>query len=125
MEETMLFYMIADLMHMTRNKLCDLAEQIAFRLPELEPGTVARHEALTSLDNIRKVMRSRDLAPEWIAKAKLLPARPGRTFVDRSSAILVPQDRISSSTNLRAYASLLLVIQGYHVTIRSELAGFI
>ena len=32
---------IAELMHMTRNELCDLAEQIAFKLPDLEAGTVA------------------------------------------------------------------------------------
>ena len=59
----MLVYAIAELMHMTRNELCDLAEQITFKLPELEPGTVARHDALTSLDNIRKVLRLRDLSP--------------------------------------------------------------
>jgi hypothetical protein len=63
MEETMLLWTIAELMHLTRNELCDLAEQIAFKLPELEAGTVARHDALTSLDNIRKVMRLRDLHP--------------------------------------------------------------
>jgi hypothetical protein len=63
MEETMLHWTIAELMHLTRNELCDLAEQIAFKLPELEAGTVARHDALTSLDNIRKVMRLRDLRP--------------------------------------------------------------
>jgi hypothetical protein len=63
MEETMLLWTIAELMHLTRNELCDLAEQIAFKLPELEAGTVARHDALTSLDNIRKVMRLRDLRP--------------------------------------------------------------
>src|ERR1700692_3074810 len=61
MEETMFLWTIAELMHMTRNELCDLAEQIAFKLPELEAGTVARHDALTSLNNIRKVMRLRDL----------------------------------------------------------------
>ena len=63
MEETMLVWTIAELMHLTRNELCDLAERIAFKLPELEAGTVARHDALTSLDNIRKVMRLRDLRP--------------------------------------------------------------
>ncbi len=59
----MLYWTIAELMHMTRNELCDLAEQIALKLPELEAGTVARHDALTSLDNIRKVMRFRDPHP--------------------------------------------------------------
>jgi hypothetical protein len=48
-------------MHLTRNELCDLAERIGLALPELDAGTVARHEALTSLDNIRKVMRLCDL----------------------------------------------------------------
>jgi hypothetical protein len=62
MEETMLLYWtIAELMHPTRNELCDLAERIGLKLPELDAGTVARHEALTSLDNIRRVMRLRDL----------------------------------------------------------------
>jgi hypothetical protein len=49
------------------------AARIVFKLPELEAGTVARHDALTSLDNIRKVMRLRDLRRERIAKAKPLP----------------------------------------------------
>jgi hypothetical protein len=57
----MLYWTIAELMHMTRNELCDLAERIALKLSELDAGTVARHEALTSLDNIRRVMRLRDL----------------------------------------------------------------
>ena len=57
----LLYWTIAELMHMTRNELCDLADQIALNLPELDAGTVARHEALTSLDNIRRVMRLRDL----------------------------------------------------------------
>ena len=55
----MLLWTIAELIHMTRNELCDLSERLAFKLPELEAGTVARHDALTSLDNIRKVMRLR------------------------------------------------------------------
>jgi hypothetical protein len=63
MEETMLLWTIAELMHMTRNELCDLAEQIEHLLPDLEAGSVLRHHALTSLDNIRKVMRLRDLRP--------------------------------------------------------------
>jgi hypothetical protein len=71
MEETMLLWRIAELMHLTRNELCDLAEQIAFKLPELEAGTVARYDALANLDNIRKVMRVRIFARERIAKARL------------------------------------------------------
>jgi hypothetical protein len=35
----------------------------ALKLPELEASTVARYDALTSLDKIRKMMRSRDLRP--------------------------------------------------------------
>ncbi len=57
----MLLWTIAELMHLTRNELCDLAEQIVLKLPELEAGTVARWNALTSLDNIRRVMVIRDL----------------------------------------------------------------
>ena len=57
----MLAWTIAELMHMTRNELCDLADQIVFKLPELDAGTVMRHNALTSLDNIRRVMALRDL----------------------------------------------------------------
>jgi hypothetical protein len=60
-KQMLLYWTIAELMHLTRNELCDLAEQIALKLPEFEAGTVARHGALTSLDNIRKVLRLRDL----------------------------------------------------------------
>jgi len=59
----LLLWTIAELMYLTRNELCDLAGQIALRLPELEAGTVARYNALTSLDNIRRVMRLRGLCP--------------------------------------------------------------
>jgi hypothetical protein len=50
----MLLWTIAELMYLTRNELCDLAEQIAFKLPELEAGTVARHDALTSLETFER-----------------------------------------------------------------------
>jgi hypothetical protein len=63
MEETMSLWTIAELMHMTREELCDLAARIAHKLPELEAGTVARTNALASLDNIRRVMVLRDLHP--------------------------------------------------------------
>jgi hypothetical protein len=63
MEETMSLWTIAELMHMTREELCDLAARIVFKLPELEAGTVARSNALASLDNIRRVMVLRDLHP--------------------------------------------------------------
>jgi hypothetical protein len=35
----------------------------ALKQPELDAGTVARYDALTSLDNIRKVVRLRELRP--------------------------------------------------------------
>jgi len=57
----MLVWTIADLMHLTRNELCDLADHIEHLLPDLEAGSVLRHYALTSLDNIRKVIRLREL----------------------------------------------------------------
>jgi hypothetical protein len=62
MEETML-WTISELMHLTRDELCDLAARIIFKLPELEADTVARTNALASLDNIRRVMVLRDLHP--------------------------------------------------------------
>jgi hypothetical protein len=63
MEETMLLWTISDLMHMTRNELCDLAGRIEHVLPDLEAGSVPRHDALTSLENIRRVMALRHLRP--------------------------------------------------------------
>jgi len=63
MEETMSLWTVTELMHMTRDELCDLAAQIVFKLPELEADTVARSNALASLDNIRRVMVLRDLHP--------------------------------------------------------------
>jgi hypothetical protein len=63
MEETMSLWTVAELMHMTRDELCDLAARIVFKLPELEAGTVARSNALASLDDIWRVMVLRDLHP--------------------------------------------------------------
>jgi hypothetical protein len=63
MEETMLLWTIAELMYMTRNELCDLAGRIEHVLPDLEAGSILRHYALTSLENIRRVMRLRGLRP--------------------------------------------------------------
>jgi hypothetical protein len=62
MEETML-WTITELMHLTRDELCDLTTRIALSLPELDAGTIARSEALASLDKIRRVMVLRDLHP--------------------------------------------------------------
>jgi hypothetical protein len=60
MEETML-WTICELMHLTRNELCNLAARIELSLPEFEAGTVERLNTLTSLNNIRRVMVWRDL----------------------------------------------------------------
>ena len=49
MEEMMLLWTIAELMYLTRNELCDLADQIVLKLPEFNAGTIARHNALTTL----------------------------------------------------------------------------
>jgi hypothetical protein len=62
MEETML-WTITELMHLTRDELCDLASRIALTLPELDVGTLARSDALASFENIRLVLILRDLTP--------------------------------------------------------------
>ena len=59
----MLDWTITELMHLTRDELCNLADRISAMLPELEPGSPDRLSALTSLDNIRRVMLRRDLHP--------------------------------------------------------------
>lgn len=56
MGETMLGWTITELMHLTRDELCNLADRIAAILPELEAGSLERLSALTSLDNIRRVL---------------------------------------------------------------------
>jgi hypothetical protein len=61
MEETMGLWTIGELMHLTRDELCNLAATIAQSLTEFEAGTIERLDALTSLDNIRRVMVRRDL----------------------------------------------------------------
>jgi hypothetical protein len=58
----LLYWTIAELMHLTRNKLCDLADMIGWHLPDLEPGTIDRCEALLTLANIRRVLVMRDLS---------------------------------------------------------------
>lgn len=52
---------IGELMHLTRDELCNLAGTIVQSLTEFEAGTIERLDALTSLDNIRRVMVRRDL----------------------------------------------------------------
>lgn len=54
-------WIIEQLMLLTRDELCDLASHIEQELDELEPGTVMRLVALTSLDNIRRVISARGL----------------------------------------------------------------
>jgi hypothetical protein len=56
MEETMILWTVGELMHLTRNELCDLADMIGGLLPDLEPGTIGRCEALLTLANIRRVL---------------------------------------------------------------------
>ena len=57
----MRLWTIGELMYLTRDELCGLASHIEQALPEFEAGTVARLHALTSLDNIRRVMARRGL----------------------------------------------------------------
>jgi len=61
MEEKMGPWTINALMRLTRDELCNLAAIIVQSLPEFEAGTIERLDALTSLDNIRRVMVRRDL----------------------------------------------------------------
>jgi hypothetical protein len=48
-------------MHLTRDEACRLAGEIEQGLPEFEAGTIDRLNAITSLDNIRRVMTWRGL----------------------------------------------------------------
>jgi hypothetical protein len=43
-------------MHLTRDEACRLAGEMEQGLPEFEAGTIDRLNAITSLDNIRRVM---------------------------------------------------------------------
>lgn len=52
---------ITELMYLTRKELRDLAGRIEGALPGFEPGTIARLSALTSLDNIRRLIVRRSL----------------------------------------------------------------
>ena len=56
-----MLWTISELMHLTRDELCGLADRIEHVLPDLEAGSVLRHYALTSLENIRRVMALRKL----------------------------------------------------------------
>ena len=57
------FWTISELMHLTRDELCDLAAAIEHALPDLDAGSVKRLDALISLDNIRRVLTLRGLSP--------------------------------------------------------------
>ncbi len=59
----MQLWTITELMHMTRDELCDLADRIGHALPQLEVGSITRSMALTSLDNIRRIMVLKDWHP--------------------------------------------------------------
>lgn len=50
---------ISDLMYLTHDELCDLSQRIERGLIELEAGSVARTNTLTSIANIRRVMLAR------------------------------------------------------------------
>ncbi|WGD53479.1 hypothetical protein QA641_06060 [Bradyrhizobium sp. CB1650] len=52
---------VNELMQLTRDELCDLAGRIEGTLSSFERGTAERVNALTSLDNIRRVMVRRGL----------------------------------------------------------------
>ena len=56
----MAYWSLAELLYLTRQELCALAETIEASLPEFEAGTADRLDALTSLDNIRRVMLRRN-----------------------------------------------------------------
>jgi glutaredoxin-related protein len=58
-----MLWTITELMHLTRDELCDLAAEIEQSLSDLEAGSIERVKALTSLDNIRRMMLLRDLHP--------------------------------------------------------------
>jgi hypothetical protein len=62
MEETML-WTISELMHLTRDELCDLAMRIEQSLSTAEAGSGRRTDALVSLGNIRRVMVLRGFHP--------------------------------------------------------------
>lgn len=57
----MQLWTINELMRLTRDELCNLAGSIEQALPDLDAGTVERINALTSLDNVRRVMIWRGL----------------------------------------------------------------
>jgi hypothetical protein len=67
----MLFWTVGELMHMARNELCDLADMIGGLLPDLEPGTIGRCEALLTLANIRRAGDAPALALNNVALSRV------------------------------------------------------
>lgn len=57
----MAHWTVSELMHLTRDELCDLARAIEGALTLLESGSADRLKALMSLENIRRVMVLRAL----------------------------------------------------------------
>ena len=57
----MSFWTIGELMHLTRDELCNLDGGVRQALTKLEAGTAERFNALVTLDNIRRVMALRGL----------------------------------------------------------------
>ena len=51
-----------ELMHLTRDELCRLAEGLERQLPCMGAGTVSRYRVLISLENIRRMMIMRRLS---------------------------------------------------------------
>jgi hypothetical protein len=61
MEEIMAHWTVGKLMHLTRDELCDLANTVEGYLAGFEVGTVERHDALVTLNNVRRVAVMRGL----------------------------------------------------------------
>jgi hypothetical protein len=59
----MKLWSLTDLMHLTRQELCELACQVEACLPHWESGSVERHNALVSLRNIRRMLALRKSRP--------------------------------------------------------------
>jgi hypothetical protein len=63
MEATMQVWTTTELLHMTREQLCELMCDLEYLFKQLEAGTAARGNALTTLDNIRRVMLRKGFHP--------------------------------------------------------------
>ncbi|WP_035661853.1 hypothetical protein [Bradyrhizobium sp. Ec3.3] len=57
----MLLWTIGELMHLTRDELCNLDGNLRHALAEFEAGTCERYAVLTTLNNIRRAMGRRGL----------------------------------------------------------------